>query len=210
LIPPQGAICFILHRLFSKLKNHLILHGDVFTFKSFPIFPGWIHLSPSGAAYRGSRIALGCIVKSKGAIGVKNGLTIAMFALSLFLCFSCAEKIVSECDQQANIESGNDVTFSQIQNEILTPSCVFAGCHSGQFAAASLDLSASKSYDNLVNVASLQVPSLKLVLPENSGQSYLVRKLRGDNTSVMPPGGVLENDVIEAVVTWIDSGAPEN
>ena len=142
---------------------------------------------------------------------LKFWLSTAILTVLALLSASCADKIVSECDQQVIIPGDDgEVTFSEIQNEVLTPSCALAGCHSGQFAAASLDLSVGNAYKNLVNVKSQEAPSLMLVSPNNSGQSYIVKKLKGDNTTVMPPGSALADAVIEVVVTWIDNGAKDN
>ena len=48
------------------------------------------------------------------------------------------------------------------------------------------------------------------VKPFESENSYLIRKLRGQGTSVMPPSGQLKAAVIDSVVAWIDKGALNN
>jgi hypothetical protein len=146
----------------------------------------------------------------KGVFGVNFQQTNVSLAVLAVFFVSCADRIVTECEQEGELPAGVEVTFSEIQSEIFTRSCAIPGCHSGQFAAASLDLSEPEAYDNLVNIASRQEPSLMLVAPGKSAQSYIVSKMKGDGTSVMPPGGALDDAVIQSVVTWIDNGAADN
>jgi len=98
-------------------------------------------------------------------------------------------------------------TFTSIQNELFTPTCAKSGCHAGW---QSPDLSAGKAYGNLYNVTSSEDQSLLRVKPFDSNNSLLVRKLRGQGTSVMPPTGQLSAAVIDSVVAWIDRGALNN
>ena len=43
--------------------------------------------------------------------------------------------------------------------------------------------------------------------PGKSGESNLIKRLRGDNAEVMPPFGKLDDEVIQKIATWIDEGA---
>lgn len=106
-------------------------------------------------------------------------------------------------------------TLAQLQSTVFTPSC--AGCHTGGGATlpASMNLtSASASFAALVNVASVQQPSLMRVAPNNVAGSYLIHKLEGAATitgSRMPQGGpFLSQATIDTVKSWINSGAPNN
>lgn len=132
-------------------------------------------------------------------------------AIALMMGMSCSDQIVSECSTDG-LQVGviQSVSFTEIQNQVLTPSCATTGCHGGNDPAEGLDLSQGKAYANLVNVASSQRPQLRRVLPGNSAQSYLVQKLRGQETSVMPPAGKLSSAIIDSIASWIDRGAANN
>jgi hypothetical protein len=117
--------------------------------------------------------------------------------------------------------------FSDIQNTIFTPVC--AGCHTGSTPAGKLNLTATQSYANLVNVNACELASLKRVTPNDSNNSYLVRKVTGNlgglsgcstvncnpfgagNAtcgSQMPLGGsALNAGDINKIVNWINTGA---
>ena len=45
------------------------------------------------------------------------------------------------------------------------------------------------------------------VQPGNSGNSPIIKRLRGDGVEVMPPSGKLDDKVIDVVAKWIDEGA---
>ena len=79
--------------------------------------------------------------------------------------------------------------------------------------AAGLDLSAGRSFENLVNVLSTQV-GLNRVTPGDSDMSYLVHKIEGRAGIAgqrMPPGGApLSDQQIAAIRRWIDAGARNN
>ena len=128
--------------------------------------------------------------------------------LALFIIFGC-ENYIQGPEDAVNppVDNKMRATFTSIQNELFSTTCAKSGCHAG---AQSPDLSAGKAYGNLVNVASIQNPSLMRVKPFESNNSVLVRKLRGEGTSVMPPSGQLSKAVIDSVVTWIDRGASKN
>lgn len=104
--------------------------------------------------------------------------------------------------------------LSSIQNDILSPSCAVAGCHSAGSASAGLSLAAGASFGALVNVPSSQVPSLNRVTPNNPDASYLVKKLRGDadiQGARMPNGSPpLSAEQLDRIVRWINAGAPNN
>lgn len=136
-----------------------------------------------------------------------------LFFISVYIFFflNCADKIVTECELDPEL-SPQEVaaSLSNIQQKVFTPSCALAGCHAGTSPVSGLDLSTGKSHANLVNVQSSQEPSLKLVEPGNSLNSFLLRKLTATNTSVMPPGGQLNVALIDSVRAWIDAGAKNN
>lgn len=127
-----------------------------------------------------------------------------------FLLLACSDSIVSECENpDAGKKITETVTFTQIQNQILTPSCALSRCHVGNYPTAGLDLSPG-AWERLVNVPSAEEPGLLLVKPGDSNNSFLVHKLIANNTNVMPPGNPLDQALIDSVISWIDSGALNN
>jgi methionine-rich copper-binding protein CopC len=98
--------------------------------------------------------------------------------------------------------------FRIIQDTILTPICTV--CHAGAAAPLGLRLDAANSYAALVNVPSVQVSSLRRVLPGDPTNSYLLQKIEGRAAvgSRMPLGGPpLPQSSIDLVRGWIAAGA---
>jgi len=104
----------------------------------------------------------------------------------------------------------SSATLVAIQASVFTPTCATAGCHSGVGAQQGLRLEDGMSFDNLVNVASMEVPALMRVMPGNPDNSYLVQKLEGTAAVgvQMPFGGpALDQAVINDIRQWISDGA---
>jgi len=106
------------------------------------------------------------------------------------------------------------VTLDDLQIMVFGPMC--SGCHSGDGLSqpAVFDFSsADETYATLVNKPSTQHASEVLVVPGNSGQSYLMRSLDGTQLSGsrMPMRSApLNEDLMTAVRLWIDEGAKRN
>src|SRR6185369_9464963 len=105
--------------------------------------------------------------------------------------------------------------LSDLQANIFTPRC--SSCHTGIGGSlpGSMNLtSAASTFAALVNVASVESPTLKRVAPSDSANSYIVNKLLGTNigaTGRMPLGGpYLDQATIDTVKSWIDAGAQNN
>lgn len=99
--------------------------------------------------------------------------------------------------------------FRQIQDTIFTPICT--NCHAGAAAPLGLRLDEANSYAMLVDVPSVQVPTLRRVAPGDPESSYLVQKLEGRAAvgARMPLGGPpLPQSSIDLVRQWIAQGAP--
>jgi hypothetical protein len=110
--------------------------------------------------------------------------------------------------------AGIQSTLQSIQDNVFTPYC--AGCHTGPPSStlpSGLDLtSATASFANLVNVASVEQGTLKRVLPNDAGNSYLVQKLEGTAAAGgrMPLfGQPLDQATTDRVRAWINAGAPQ-
>ncbi len=103
------------------------------------------------------------------------------------------------------------VTLATLQTTIFGPIC--SGCHSGVGGTlpGSMNLtSQSATAAALINVASLEVPALKRVLPGDPTNSYVVHKIEGTQTSGvrMPAGGTpLTTQQIADIKAWIQAGA---
>ena len=89
--------------------------------------------------------------------------------------------------------------------------CGFAGCHADSSGPLMPD--AMTSYDNLVNVAA-GAAALNLIEPLSADDSYLWHKIMGTQSSIMggggstmPLSGALCPIEMQAIYTWINSGA---
>lgn len=104
-------------------------------------------------------------------------------------------------------------TFTRVQNEIFTPSCARLGCHDSLGQQSQMILTAGKSYAQIVNVASVEMPSLKRVAPNDPANSYLYRKATGAGITGdrmpqnLPP---LADGQIRLIRDWIRRGAPND
>jgi hypothetical protein len=128
--------------------------------------------------------------------------------LILLLFTSCSDKVTSPTEADG---PGSSLTarFSSIQENIFSGNCARSGCHSGPDPQEGLNLESGNAYSNLVGVTSSQ-SSLLRVKPGSSDESWLVKKLTGDGTSVMPPSGMLLRANIDTIAAWIDQGALNN
>ena len=137
-----------------------------------------------------------------------------MGSLALLLLAGCGT-VKSPTEPPPAAEGGVAFTFSQIQREILTPTCAKSGCHNADTAQEGLVLEAGRSYGLLVGHAASEQGSLARVEPGSPERSYLILKLRGDPSISgvrMPQDGppYLTTDQIEGIAGWIRGGAPNN
>lgn len=109
---------------------------------------------------------------------------------------------------------GPEATLSTIQSSIFSQRCAVSGCHVPGTNAPMAMRSAQESFDALVNVASMQRPSIIRVAPNDPDNSYLIRKLEGGpniSGSRMPSSGSrLSNSQIDLIREWISNGAQNN
>lgn len=121
--------------------------------------------------------------------------------------------MLTACEHADPIDTGGiQPTLESIQTNIFDRSCALSGCHVGSNAPQGLDLSAGNARENLVDVASREVPSLLRVDPEDPDDSYLVIKIEGDDQRMlgarMPLNmSALSQEKISAVREWIAEGA---
>jgi hypothetical protein len=110
--------------------------------------------------------------------------------------------------------TGMTPTLTQLQTEIFTPKC--SSCHDGVGTAPPgvLNLTAGGTYKAVVNVAALEQPTLKYIVPGDPADSYLVQKLLGLSSITgarMPLGGpYLDAATLAQVEAWVSAGALNN
>jgi hypothetical protein len=120
-------------------------------------------------------------------------------------------------DVVVTVQNAAPVTLAQIQAQVFGQTCSVPGCHSGGGAILPTVMnltSAQASFDNLVNVASLQMPAIDRIEPGEPDNSYLIRKIEGAAgiTGVrMPFGGTpLDQATIDMIRQWVSEGAQNN
>jgi len=88
------------------------------------------------------------------------------------------------------------------------------GCHDSISAQAGLVLASGLARANLVGVPSSQQPALMRVAPGDAEQSYLLRKVRGDDSITgarMPISAApLTQAQLDGLAAWINAGALDN
>jgi hypothetical protein len=104
---------------------------------------------------------------------------------------------------------------------IFDRSCALSGCHVAGALGGNLDLTAGKSYRQLVNRPAFQQPRRLRVEPGDPDASYLVQKIDGtpgisglpmpQGCPTPPPGGsCLGPDEPDAIRTWITQCATQD
>ncbi len=111
------------------------------------------------------------------------------------------------------------VTLTQLQTQIFTPIC--SGCHTGIGTALPgvQDLTAGHTFASVVNVPSIERPTLDRIKPNDPANSYLIQKIEGAAGiagSRMPFGcgsvanPCLDQATIDLVKAWVTQGALNN
>jgi hypothetical protein len=104
--------------------------------------------------------------------------------------------------------------FDAVIQPLFSTNCAVTGCHTGTTPTGNMNLSVGFAYAYIVEVASIEVPSLKRVKRFDPDHSYLYMKITGapaSGTSPMPPpatGTVLTAAQKDAIRCWIAAGAP--
>ncbi|MBI4531951.1 MAG: hypothetical protein HY709_10590 [Candidatus Latescibacteria bacterium] len=100
---------------------------------------------------------------------------------------------------------------------IFTANCALSGCHAGSRPEEGMSLEEGKSHGNIVNQPSRQVPSRMRIKPSDPDNSYLYRKIQGEQGAVGGSGSRMPKDrsslssaQIETIKNWITQGAQDN
>lgn len=116
-------------------------------------------------------------------------------------------------DTSADSDTGSTDTDTAITDdfcgviEIFDAECVM--CHSASNPQGDLDLQ-TDPYAAIVNQPSAQYSGKTLVVPNDSGSSFLYLKMtanQGPNGDEMPTTGILDASLTDVVKTWINNGA---
>ena len=131
-----------------------------------------------------------------------------------FLTLACAVCLI--CGNVARAQEKPIDFTTQIQ-PIFAQNCAVIGCHAGSFPAEGMSLEAGKAYDNIVDVKSQEASSAMRIKPGDAENSYLYRKLEGEQRELggsgsrMPQGrNPLSTAQIETIKNWITQGALNN
>jgi hypothetical protein len=103
-------------------------------------------------------------------------------------------------------------SFAADVQPIFNARCI--SCHSGSLAPQMLRLESGMSWANLVDVASMEQPTVKRVVAGDPANSYLFQKITnapGISGSPMPLGSFpMSQPEIDTIEAWIAQGAPDN
>ena len=121
----------------------------------------------------------------------------------------------NEDTNTVELSATTGVSFSEDVQPIFTQHCAVVGCHVPGNPPEGQVLAAGFAYSNIVNVQSLEVPTLMRVAPGSLADSYLYDKITAQQTvgTYMPPPST--NDVLAAsdkatIMNWIVEGALNN
>jgi hypothetical protein len=114
-------------------------------------------------------------------------------------------------------------SFANDIQPILTQRCTQGACHGADFVSQGLNLSEGVAYASLVGAKSAEGGNLKIVMPGSISKSFMARKILGRGLKaasgsmmpqgcpgVPPAGGCLTPAEQYAILSWIQSGAPNN
>jgi len=131
-----------------------------------------------------------------------------IFFIGAFFLYSSSLQDPLDRGESNSSGSGDDKLQENVAR-ILKKSCSVAGCHRGNYPPVNLNLEKDRFIKSLVNIPSQEIPSLKLVDTANPEKSYLLMKIKGDDTIVgqrMPVGSSpLKDSEIKTIEDWVSS-----
>jgi hypothetical protein len=135
---------------------------------------------------------------------------VALAAAGLGACAGSGEGLDQNGRPLGSEAAGGPLTatFESIQDNVFTPIC--SVCHAGGAAPEGMRLDAGNSFAMIVDVPSVEVPSLYRIKPGDPDNSYLVQKIEGHAAvgAQMPFGGPpLPAATIATIRQWVSDGA---
>ena len=108
-----------------------------------------------------------------------------------------------------------DLSMFGVVNQCIFQDMSCSMCHQGDNPAGSLNLTAEKSYSNLVNVTSHKNPAYTRVVPGDASKSFIYKVVTegDDNVHYSHLGFFVEDDkapLLDLLKYWIDKGATNN
>ncbi len=138
----------------------------------------------------------------------KISVFLSIFFIGAFFLYSFSLHGPLDIGESNSSDSGDDNLQENVAR-ILKKNCSVAGCHRGNYPPMNLNLGKDKFIKSLVNIHSQEVPSLKLVDTDNPEKSYLLMKIKGDESITgqrMPPGSPpLKDSEIKIIEDWVSS-----
>jgi hypothetical protein len=138
---------------------------------------------------------------------IQKTLGIFIILITSILFVSCSEDQTTAPPTTTNTPFAK---FSDIKAKVFT-NCLGAQCHSSAGNQGNLILESGVAFNNLVGVQSVLFPQYKRVAADSSGNSLLIKILKGEVSPRMPlNGNSLSAATIDSVAKWIDQGALNN
>ena len=98
------------------------------------------------------------------------------------------------------------VTYEEVMNDVLIPSCSFNACH-GE-GEGFLTIAEGQTEEEWLTLESDAMPGTMLIEAGSASTSYLIKKIEGASDiegNIMPPSGKMAQDRINKVRSWIDN-----
>jgi hypothetical protein len=105
-------------------------------------------------------------------------------------------------------------TFDAIYNDVFATSCI-DGCHSATVGAGNLFLEGDRTYDSIVNGScddeDAQAAGMVRITPGQPIESFFYLKMVNPDGmgDIMPPSGMLDDEMLDNLEEWILRGALE-
>ena len=105
-------------------------------------------------------------------------------------------------------------TFEALYDDVFAVSCV-DGCHSATVGAGNLFLEGDRAYDSIVNGncddEDAQAAGLVRITPGQPIESFFFLKMVNPDGmgEIMPPSGMMDDEVLDNIEEWILRGALE-
>jgi hypothetical protein len=134
-------------------------------------------------------------------------MTMTRLPLSVILGALTLGGTVSGCKDKTE-DTGTEpvVTYEEVLNDVLIPSCGFNACH-GE-GEGFLTISEGQTEEEWLGLESDALPGTMLIEAGSASTSYLIKKIEGASDiegNVMPPNGIMDQSRINKVRSWIDN-----